>query len=442
MLMRQQSPLNTEPNSKELASSYITPNELIFNRNHDSVVATDAPNSSGSGWKLGISVEQDETLKALHVSQPSLPLELLKKDYELIEVTATLECAGNRRAELSTSHQPAEGIQWGNAVIANVVWGGASLRSVLLAAGIPDPFSHHSKLSTLQPSADASLRDSEPWARPLHLHLFSAQESSESDDPTRTEYFAASIPLVTAMHPNQHCLLAYKYNGAPLTQRNGAPLRAVIPGHVGARWVKWLNALKISTSENDSPPMRQDYKLLTPDAQADEKEFADKAGKDAEFRKERLKKEKALQRLEASCSITQPGQGEQVVPAGKDGLVEVKGYAVGQDGSPASHVYVALVPDGDGTTDELLTSLTSNVEWKQAQLIDQDASADVASSTWSWAWTLWHVQMPVPESGRKWALVARCVTASGVEQEKISEWNLRGFCNRSWSVVRNLSVQS
>ncbi|TKY86028.1 hypothetical protein EX895_004853 [Sporisorium graminicola] len=453
-IVRQESPLNTEPFTEELASSFITPSELIFNRNHDSVIHADTPSSSGPAWTIGLSLDPDESFKSLNVSQQSLLLESLKKHHELVEVVATLECAGNRRAEFAASHQPAEGIQWGNAVIANVIWGGASLRSVLLAAGVPDPFQHQPDQKSLEPSAKASLLDSAEWARPLHLHLYSAQESTESDDPTRKEFFAASIPLTTAMHPNQHCLLAYQYNRAPLTQRHGSPLRAVIPGHVGARWVKWLNGLKISTHENDSPPMRQDYKLLVPshaqgkDAQAEERAYSKKASNDSEFRKQQLGKERPLQRLEASCSITQPWKEGQTLQVNAEGKIEVKGYAVGQDGSPATHVYVVVLPEHDGediSTEDLLTSLPADLDWKEAKIQTQGSIQGrlvEAESRWSWAWTLWQLDLPAPPSGKKWALIARCVTASGVQQQRVSDWNLRGFHNRSWSVMRNLSVQT
>lgn len=464
-------PLNTEPYSTELASSFITPNNLVFNRNHDSVIHADAPSSDGSDWSVSLSVEDDESLKDIQLSTRCLSLPSLKKDHELVEVIATLECAGNRRSELASSHQPAEGIQWGNAVIANVVWGGASLRCVLLNAGVPDPYSHHSDHTQLKPSAQAALSDCAPWARSLHLHLFSAQESTESDQATK-EYFAASIPLSTALHPNQHCLLAYEYNRTPLTQRHGAPLRAVVPGHVGARWVKWLNGLKVSSGENDSPPMRQDYKLLIP--QGGEGEFKEKAKDGSELRKELLRRQRPLQRLEASCAVTQPGADGMGVKVDREGRVEVKGYAVGQDGSPATQVYVAIVKEQEGrSSEEILTSLPADLEWKKATIRTEGSDSnqnEAGKGKWSWAWTLWSIDLPVPSSDQKWALIARCgkfarsnprllqdemrytddliafvfvdtVTASGVEQERISEWNLRGFHNRSWSVVRNISVQ-
>jgi len=424
-------PLNTEPDSKELASSFITPNDLVFNRNHDSVVRTDAPALDGSVWSLSVAVDQDVKLPDSNVARQPLTLDTIKGKHELVEVVATLECAGNRRAELASSHQKAEGIQWGNAVIANVIWGGASLRSVLLSAGVPDPFGHHSDLTLLEPSSAASLSDAAEWAHPLHLHLFSAQESSESDDPTRKEYFAASIPLPTAMHPNQGCLLAYEYNRQSLTQRHGAPLRAVIPGHVGARWVKWLNGLKISTRENDSPPMRQDYKLLAPSqnpSTEDEAAYAEKASHDPDFRARELRHQKPLQRLEASCSITQPAHDSQTVTA-TNGSVSIKGYAVGQDGSPATQVWLALLPEptGDVPSQDLLTSLPAELEWKQAQIPHPDDSGashrSAAAGRWSWAWTLWQLDMPVPSSQQKWALVARCgksqrVTSSSAHEDE------------------------
>ncbi|KAJ1031508.1 hypothetical protein NDA13_001899 [Ustilago tritici] len=447
-VVRQENPLNTEPYSKDLASSFITPNELIFNRNHDSVISSDAPSASASGWTVSISLEDDEQLQTIKLNQSSTTLEELQRKHELVEITATLECAGNRLSELASSHQPAEGIQWGNAVIANVVWGGASLRSVLLTAGVPDPYIHHprDKLSELEPSEAAMLTGAAEWARHLHLHLLSAQESSESDDPTRTEYFAASIPLPAAMHPNQGCLLAYQYNKQPLATKHGAPLRAVIPGHVGARWVKWLNGLRISTKENDSPPMRQDYKLLVPYKDS-EQTYAEKASKDEEFRKEELRKEKRLQRLEASCSVTQPSHDGDTFDLNSNDTISIKGYAVGQDGSPASQVWVAIVPESsdDTSSEELLKSLPADVSWQQAKICHpqpQDlAHSGVASIGWSWAWSLWQADLPVPSAELRWAIVARCVTASSVEQEKISSWNLRGFCNRSRPVMRNLSVK-
>ncbi len=409
-------PLNTEPLSGKLTDAYITPNELVFNRNHESALpssvedATSNGSASAGNWTVTVSADgtDDKYTGSLRGSRRVLSLEQLQSQFALSEVVATLECAGNRRSELADSHPEPEGIQWGNAVIANVIWGGASLRSVLLAAGVADPFAHHAseQLSTLEPSEESSSTQAAEWAKSLHLHLLSAQKSKSND--AEQAQFAASIPLTTAMHPNQSCLLAYEYNHQPLTPRHGAPLRAVVPGHVGARWVKWLTALKVSTSPSDSPPMREDYKLLTPrNTQEREKEYSDKA-KDGDFRSRELDKKQPIQRLEASCAITQPAHDAEPLDQ-VDGKVAVKGYAVGQDGSPATNVCVALVadPGNDTDTEDLLRNLPDDLHWRQASIHQQNAG-NPPQTGWSWAWTLWHVQLPVPSASTSYAVIARC----------------------------------
>jgi hypothetical protein len=71
--------------------------------------------------------------------------------------------------------------------------------------------------------------------------------------------YGASIPLHAAASGD--VILAYEMNGQPLPIDHGFPLRAVVPGVVGARNVKWLHKITTSCDESSSPWQQSDYKL-------------------------------------------------------------------------------------------------------------------------------------------------------------------------------------
>ena len=56
--------------------------------------------------------------------------------------------------------------------------------------------------------------------------------------------YADTIPLEKAMEPTT--LLAYEMNGAPLPDRHGYPLRAIVPGYFGEKHVKWLTRIEVT----------------------------------------------------------------------------------------------------------------------------------------------------------------------------------------------------
>lgn len=78
------------------------------------------------------------------------------------------------------------------------------------------------------------------------------------------ESYAASIPIGPAVDPRGDVLLVYAMNGGPLPPDHGFPLRALVPGHVAARSVKWLKRVVVSEEESQSQWQQRDYKLFGP----------------------------------------------------------------------------------------------------------------------------------------------------------------------------------
>lgn len=90
--------------------------------------------------------------------------------------------------------------------------------------------------------------------------------------------FGGSITIEKATDPRGDVLLAYEMNGEPLPRCNfnwflkstllvrdhGFPVRAVVPGVVGARNVKWLSRVEVSEEESESHHQRADYKGFNP----------------------------------------------------------------------------------------------------------------------------------------------------------------------------------
>lgn len=60
---------------------------------------------------------------------------------------------------------------------------------------------------------------------------------------TALDGYTDSIPIERALQPGS--LLAYDLNSAPLPGKNGAPLRAVVPGIFGMKNVKWITSIEL-----------------------------------------------------------------------------------------------------------------------------------------------------------------------------------------------------
>jgi sulfite oxidase len=286
----------------------------------------------------------------------------LQARFSRSSVEATISCAGNRRAQLSRVRPIADEIPWGDAAIGTARWTGAPLGEVLAAAG--------------------------PAAEARHVELTGLDDAVEDAESGR---FAGSIPLDKAL--GSETLLAYEMNGEPLPRLHGFPLRAVVPGYVGARSVKWLSAITLTSEPSATFYQARSYRLFPPHvSRADV----------------RWEEGLALGELAVNAAICRPRDGE-AVPAG--GLV-VAGWAIG--GGARSVARVDVSADGGAT-------------WTPAELRRGDTP---------WAWCLWSAKLEL-KPGRH-ELVARAFDSSANAQPESAAgiWNFKGYANNACPQVR------
>ncbi|KAM9252145.1 sulfite oxidase, mitochondrial [Cariama cristata] len=280
-----QKPFNAEPPAELLTERFLTPNELFFTRNHLPVPAVDP-----GLYRLRVEGPGGRAL--------SLSLSELRSRFPKHEVTATLQCAGNRRTEMSRV-RPVKGLAWDIGAISTARWGGARLRDVLLHAGFEEE------------------REGE-W----HV-CFEGLDTDVGGAP-----YGASIPYGRAINPAADVLLAYEMNGKELPRDHGFPVRVVVPGVVGARSVKWLQRVAVSPAESPSHWQQNDYKGFSPCVDWDTVDYTAAP---------------AIQELPVQSAITHPRPGA-AVPAGE---LTVKGYAWSGGGREVVRVDVSL--DGGRT---------------------------------------------------------------------------------------------
>ncbi|XP_046731150.1 sulfite oxidase, mitochondrial isoform X1 [Silurus meridionalis] len=360
-------PFNAEPPPAILTDNYITPSDIFFKRNHLPV-----PHIDPKTYRLEI--------EGLPGGTVSLTLDDLKTLFPKRTLIATIQCAGNRRSEMNKVKQ-VKGLNWGIAAISNAKWSGAYLRDVLYHYGF-------------SPEVAAKAR-----------HV---QFEGLDVDVTGTPY-GASIPINKAMSEEGDVLLAYKMNGEDLPADHGFPVRAIVPGVVGARNIKWLGKIVISEEESQSHWQQNDYKGFSPGTDWDTVDF---------------KSAPAIQELPVQSAITNLADGSSI---DRDmDKVTVKGYAWSGGGREVVRVDVSL--DGGKT-------------WHVAKL---QSSEEIESSAPSpppgraWAWKLWEIEIPLPEGAQELEVVCKAVDSSyNTQPDSVAPiWNLRGVLTNAWHQVR------
>jgi sulfite oxidase len=244
-----------------LIKSWITPKEFWFVRNHHPVPVTSEVKDENYFITVTIPRIGDRDERVVEYS-----LKDIKTKFPKHKVISTLQCGGNRRHELSQVRsrrlnnydsndsgfgqiERTLGSPWGFGAMATAEWAGARLADVFEDAGL-------------------SNEDMETLEREIELKYQSSRNDEEDIHPcpsahvqfTSLDGMQASVPSTKALsrkgdtilgkpvgrYNHYHCAydidLAYEFNNEDIPTQHGYPLRAIVPGHVGVRNVKWLDS--------------------------------------------------------------------------------------------------------------------------------------------------------------------------------------------------------
>lgn len=353
-------PFNAEPPNVALKEMF-TPKGLHYRRTHTPVPVVDE-----QAYRVSIGLEGEEPKK---FSMADI------RKYRPRKIAVTMMCTGNRRSEFNTERDgETMGLPWKNGSISTAMWEGALLVDVLRAAGF-----------------DGDQLEEKGYH---FMSLYGIED------------YHISIPLRKAFAKDGDVILAWSMNGVPLPRDHGFPLRAIVPGLVGARSVKWIDRLIIAKQEVEG--MHQKgiaYKQLGPNVKS-------LAGVPKEY----IHDLPPIDHVPVTSAVTSPEPGATVVRGEK---LTVTGY--GYSGSGLAVIRVDVSMDGGQT-------------WQQAEF-QRAAEEQQSRSGRAWAWVQWQLSTTVPaDAPENLSIVCKAVDDQYNQQpnDPASIWNIRGILNTSW----------
>ncbi|KAF8934505.1 hypothetical protein BGZ58_005664 [Dissophora ornata] len=288
-------PFNAEPFLPTLVNAEITPTEFFFKRNHGPI-----PNLSLDHHQVYVGIQLNDVQHEHDSSAPGIAWKALSMHdimtkWPKVTVSATLQCAGNRRDGLAAVKE-VDGVIWKSGAVSTM-------------------------------------------------------------------------------------------NGEPLTREHGFPLRAIVPGFIGARSVKFLQRIIIQPRESNS--------FFQIDHHNAEQAW-DLAA--------------SLGEMNVQCVICSPTDQEAISLSEP---VTIRGYAISGGGRGIYRVEVSA--DGGQT-------------WEPADKMEQ--TPDEYSGMF-WTWALWEKTVPMIAGSTE--IIARAYDSSGNTQPEHTIWNYRGVMNNAWS---------
>ncbi len=354
-------PFNAEPPVDVLMNEFFTPVKNHYVRNHREV-----PKIKWNEHRICMSV--DNTL----VHRLSMG-ELVSM--RAVSIPVTMTCAGNRRKEQNQVRK-SKGFDWGSNALATSVWTGVYLLDVL-------------ERYRMIPTMD----------KPYYV-IFEGKGNLPKGK------YGTSVPIEKLIDPTREAILAYKQDGEWLDPDHGYPVRMIIPGFIGGRMVKWLDTIKISSTESDSYYHFHDNRVLPSNLNEFILESKPQLWRSPEY---------VIYDRNINSVITSPGHKEVLVGGKGHHKMKFKGYAYCGGGNKLIRVEIS----------------TDGIRWLQAKIERNEKPRHGKY----WCWIHWSLDIDVKRIIGSQGIYVRAWDDMMNTQNREIIWNVLGMMNNSWYKV-------
>ncbi|KAI4274564.1 MAG: hypothetical protein L6R38_006065 [Xanthoria sp. 2 TBL-2021] len=370
-------PFNVEaPLSALFNEGFLTTPELFYVRNHGAV--PEVKEADIPDWEFSVEGLVERPL--------SLTLRQLIAEYEQITCPITLVCAGNRRKEQNQVRK-SKGFSWGAAGVSTALFTGVAMADLIRKA------------------------------RPKRKARYVCMEGA---DKLPNGFYGTSVKLNWVMDPNRGMMLAHKMNGEMLRPDHGKPLRAVIPGQIGGRSVKWLKKLIVTSEPSDNWYHIYDNRVLPTMISPEESANNPKWWTDDRY---------AIYDLSTNSATAYPAHEEQLSLVGGPTSYVAKGYAYGGGGRRVTRVELSL--------DKGKSWRLAKIEYPEDKYRDAEQQLYGGRLDMSWrescfCWCFWSLDIPVADLASSKDLLVRAMDESMHMQPRDMYWSVLGMMNNPW----------
>lgn len=371
-------PFNVEaPLTALYNEGFLTSPDLFYVRNHGAV--PEVHDSECLDWEFSVEGLVRNPLK--------ITLRDLLQEYENVTYPITLVCAGNRRKEQNVVRK-SKGFSWGPAGLSTALFTGVVMKDVI------------------------------ERAQPLRRAKYVCMEGA---DKLPNGYYGTSVKLNWVMDPNRGIMLAHKMNGEPLTPDHGKPLRAVIPGQIGGRSVKWIKRLIVTAEPSDNWYHIYDNRVLPTMVDPDESAKNPKWWTDERY---------AIYDLSPNAATAFPEHEEKLDLATAEETYNVRGYAYSGGGRRITRCEVSL--------DKGKTWRLANIDYAEDRYRayeDKTLFGGRLDMDWretSFCWCFWNLPIATSELADADDILVRAMDESMCIMPRDMYWSVLGMMNNPW----------